>query len=100
MTTTIPHRTSRAKVRNIRGRKVRYLTPRKEVEAPITGNARIIEVDGATVGWVVCRGKAYGDPSLNSNYDFAKADGSGRMALEGFDRDAAVGRWLDVTSVY
>lgn len=90
--TRIPTKPSRAQVRPLGGHEVRYLEPTGET--PFEGTTtRVIEVDGETVGWVIARGKAYGDPSLCSNFKIATTDRT-QAALEAFTRDEAVAGWL------
>ena len=93
---TITAKPSKAKVRTVTvggvDHAVRFLTGTSpspyEAELP----AKVIEVDGELVGWLRCYGKAYGDPSLPSNYSIV-ADGK-TLWLEGYSREEAVARWL------
>ena len=99
--TKVPHKPSSATIRDIGGHKVRYLTPTGTRPQGFEGSAsRIVEVDGQTAGWIFANGKAYGDPSLESNFSFAKADGTGRTHIEAFSRDEATERWLDQLQRY
>jgi hypothetical protein len=88
------HKPSSAKVRNLGGHEVRYLVPTSTAPEGFDHAPRLIEVDGTVVGWVMCQGKAYGDPSLASNFAIASADGSRSWSLEGWSRDDAVAFWI------
>lgn len=93
--TRAPHKPSSATIRDIGGHKVRYLVPTGTPPAGFSSSDRIVEVDGQTLGWVNCGGKAYGDPSLESNFYFVEIGGSGRTHIEDYSRDGAVAQWLD-----
>ena len=93
---------SRAKARTIevngRTHQVRYLRPAGLVPLDFaedtTSQVRVIEVDGiANVGWILAQGKAYGDPSLPSNYQVVLFDGTA-LQYEGRTREDVVAQVL------
>jgi hypothetical protein len=97
----IPVLPSRAKERTVtvdgREHQVRYLKPAGLVPLSFpehaTGRVRVIEVDGLTnVGWLLANGKAYGDPSLPSDYTFHEMGTDRSISYEAFTREGAVER--------